>query len=183
MKDLQKEEISKKVIGNMDYPKLELLLKRTQVWANVFICFQIVLIIIALFQYCDAKDYNRNQIESAKKNELIAKENELSKNAIEAINRIYNTEFLNNFAKLDKKSTLINEETRNAFLIVLNNYYIVSVIYNSGIANNNLIEESIKSGIKTFTGYPIYDSSKVENLESAKKSIDDMMKKFNINMK
>lgn len=183
MKDLQKEEFSKKEIGNKDYPKLELLLKRTQVWANVFICLQIMLIIIALFQYKDAKDYNRNQIESAKKNEFIAKENELSKNAIEAINKIYNIEFLTSFAKLDKKSDLTIEETRKAFIIVLNNYYIVSVVYNSGIANNNLIEESIKSGIKTFTGYPIYDSIKDENLKSAKKTIEEMINKFNKNIK
>jgi hypothetical protein len=182
MENSQKGEILKKEIENKNYPKLELMVKRTQILANIFVCLQIILIIIALIQYNEAKKFNRNQIESNQKNELIATSNELSKNAIEAINKIYNNEFLSSFAKLDNNSTL-TEETRDDFIIVLNNYYIVAVVYNSGIANNKLIEESIKNGILQFTSYKIYTNINNENLESAKIAIDKMISNFNPNIK
>jgi hypothetical protein len=183
MDNLKKEIILKKESENKNYSKLELMLKRTQILANIFICLQIILIIIALIQYNEAKKFNRHQIESNQKNELIATTNELSKNAIEAINKIYNNEFLSCFAKLDKNSTLTDEATRHNFIIVLNNYYFVAVVYNSGIANNKLIEESIKNGILKFTSFKIYGNIKDENLISAKKAIDKMTSTFNSNIK
>lgn len=183
MENFKKGKTPKKEIENKNYPKLELMVKRTQILANIFVCLQIILIIIALIQYDEAKKFNRNQIESNQKNELIATTNELSKNAIEAINKIYNNEFLSSFAKLDKNSTFTDEETRNAFIIVLNNYYFVAVVYNSGIANNKLIEESIKNGILKFTSYKLYKNIKDENLESAKKAIAKMTSNFNSKIK
>lgn len=173
MENLKNREIPKKEIRNEDCPKLEIIVKKTQILANIFICLQIVLIGIALFQYFEAKKFNKNQIE-------ISTKSESTKNAIEAINKIYNSEFLNSFAKLDKNSVL-NDKTRNDFIIILNNYYIVAVVYNSGIADTNLIGESIKNGIIAFTNYPIYKSSIDKNIESAKVAIDTMIKSINNN--
>ncbi|MFA5432550.1 MAG: hypothetical protein WC319_06710 [Candidatus Paceibacterota bacterium] len=183
MENLEKGQTPKKEIENKNYPKLELMVKRTQILANIFVCMQIILIIIALIQYNEAKKFNKHQIERDQKNELIASANELSKNAIEAINKIYNKEFLSSFSKLDRNSTLTDERTRDAFIFVLNNYYIVAVVYNSGIANNDLIEESIKIGILQFTSYKVYTSNKDEKLESAKIAIDKMISNFNPNTK
>ncbi|GEM_PF-3578649 len=165
---------------NNEDSKLEKWFKRTQIAANIFICLQIILVGIAFCSYLDSKDSNKKQID-------IATNSECTKNAIEAINRIFNNEFLNSFAKLHKNSSLIDEETRNAFNIVLNQYYIVAVIYKSEMADNNLIEESIRDGIKTFTGYNLYLSIDTVNefkaLYFEKKAIEDMKNSFKLKMK
>ncbi|MBA4320678.1 MAG: hypothetical protein C0412_19975 [Flavobacterium sp.] len=159
-------EESKKVIK----PKrdIDILLKKTQIWANIVICLQFAGILIAFFGLYEAHKYNTDQIERAEKYER-------RKNAIEAVNKVFNSEFINNLSKLDEKSSLNKNETVNALNLVFNTYSIIAIVYNNEIADNKIIQEAVQKEVVKFIALPIFRDS---FSDEAKKEIIDMVNKF-----
>lgn len=150
---------------------LEKAYKRTGIVANIIIIIQVFSVIIALYSFYNTNNFNKRQI-------IVAESSEKTKNAIEAINKIYNTEFLRNYDKIDSTSTIKDEETRISYYHVLNTYYILSVVYNSKIADSLMMYKAIKDGIMAFAQYDIYIDSSQKNLMPAKEEINKMLKSF-----
>ena len=150
-----------------------ILVNTTLIVANLAIFFGIV---YAKLNYDHSKEVSAKQFANA---ELYEKR----KNAIEAINKIYNSDFLDGFAKLKQTKNIDKKEISNAFNLVFNTYYFISVIYKSDIADNEIIKESIKRGLASFVTYDIYKYNKNENVISAKKEIDSLLIKLNNKVK
>lgn len=133
-------------------PFLELLAKITLIIANIAM---VLGIFIALVQYMNAKEFNENQIKSA---ELYEKR----KNAIDAVNKVYNSEFINNLAKLKGNKNLKNNEITNAFNLVFNTYSVIAIVYNNNIADNQIIKKSIEKEVVEFVNLPFFKNSLTE---------------------
>ena len=159
------------LLSNGINSKLERWVKRTWIIANIVIIVQVAGVAYAVLQYNSSRAFNAIQVKNAEQYEK-------TKNSIEAVNKIYNSDFLNNFVKLNKYSTLNNKETRNAFNIVLNTYYMIAVVYNNHIADSLIISQSIKPGVTTFVKYPIYRDTFDISVKSAKDEINRMINNF-----
>lgn len=157
-------------IGKKDFTRIELWVKRTTIIANVVIFLQVIAIIVAVCGYRSAEKNNNLQIETSQKHEF-------TKNAIEVVNKIYNSEFLLSYGKLSHAIKIDNEELKSAFILVLNTYNLVAIVYNSKIADTILIMKSIKNGIMGFVGSKIYQISYPGdvNVQSAKDAINQMI--------
>jgi len=147
-------------------PSLELWVKRTLVMANVAIFLGII---FAVVQYFQAEGISNDQKETAENLEK-------RKNAIEVVNKVYNSEFINSYAKLKGNKTLNNIEMTNASNLVFNTYYAVAIVYNNDIADNKIIRESIMQGILEYVDFPVYKNKRES---AAKKGIDQMVNSFN----
>lgn len=130
-------------------PFLEFLAKVTLIIANIAM---VAGIWIALAQYKNAKESNESQIKSA---ELYEKR----KNAIDAVNKVYNSEFINNLAKLKGNRNLKNNEMINAFNLVFNTYSAIAIVYNNNIADNQIIKKSIEQEVVKFVDIPFFKNS------------------------
>lgn len=130
-------------------PSLELLVKITLIMANIAI---VAGIIIALLQYNEATKFNESQIKSA---ELFEKR----KNGIEAVNKVYNNEFISSLAKLKGNKNLKNNEMINAWNLVFNTYFSIATVYNNNIADKEIIKRSIKQEIIEFVDLPAFKDS------------------------
>jgi len=145
---------------------LEKLVKKTTVWANIFICLQFVGIVFAIIAFLITQKYNRDQMESAEKYEK-------RKNAIEAVNKVYNNEFLSSFSKLKawneernkRNNDFMNNEDINAWNLVFSTYYAIAIVYNNKIADTLIIKESIKKGISDFVDFPEFKDSTMSQAE------------------
>ena len=152
----------------------EALVKRTTIFANIFICIQVLTIIIAYMGYESSKNAYESQMQTIRTNEQ-------TKNSLETINKIYNLKFIEFFLKLNKSSDMEKSDDFEAFYYVLNTYYVVAVVYNSGIADNILIGNSISEGVNSFVELPIYTSFNDKKILFAKSEIDKMRNHINRN--
>ena len=150
-------------------PFLEYLAKITLISANIAM---IIGIWIALAQYKNAKQFNESQIKTS---ELYEKR----KNAIDAVNKVYNSEFLNNLAKLKGNKNLNNNEMINAFNLVLNTYSAIAIVYNNNIADNQIIQKSIEQEVVKFVDLNFFKDSLTDQEKS---EIMLMVNSFNKNL-
>jgi len=138
--------------------------KKFQISANIA---TILGILVSVTYYLYITDFNREQ--------------EKRKNAIEAIGKIYNNEFLNKYAIIFDSEVRSKDEQINAFYYVLNTYYIISIIYNNNIGDRLIITKAIEQGIQAFTSSLVYKQEK-HNIENTCKEcvdeIDKMIKNF-----
>lgn len=147
---------------------LELWVKITLIMANIAIVSGIV---IALLQYTEATNFNKEQIKSA---ELFEKR----KNAIEAVNKVYNNDFIYSLAILKGNKTLKGNDMIKALNLVFNTYYVIAIVYNNNIADNQIIKKSIKQEVVEFVDSPIFMNS---SISEAKNEIKKMVISINNN--
>lgn len=157
--------------------EVESLFKRTQIFANVIVIIQVFSVFIAIaaliFSICSSKKLE-------KQTQIIDK----NKYAVEAVKNIYNEAFLKNYLTFFDDPTT-SEEKRQPFFVLLNTYYLTAIIYNSNIANNEIIEKAVEQGIQSFQGSKYYKSiSKKEDFSKIINEIDSMTNTFkNFNIK
>ena len=117
---------------------------------------------------------NKAQADSSKKLDKM-------KNTLELIFKIYDNDFINKYATIIALDSLENNEQIEDFNILFNNYYIISVIYNSNNADEAIITKTIGEGVKTFTESSVYKHTikKYSNgsIDEIKKMIDNMYNK------
>lgn len=148
-------------------PSLKLWVKRTSVVANLAI---VAGIIIGICQYREFKNNNKEQFNSADRFEK-------RKNAIEAINKIYNSEFINSLAMLKGNPDLRNNDMTRALNLVFNTYSVIAIVYNNNIADNKIIKESIEQEVGTFVGLNFYKESFTEEEKRALEKMVDCINK------
>jgi hypothetical protein len=102
------------------------------------------------------------------------KDSEKKKYAIEAINKVYNRDFLNCYNKLNLTDSTI-ENMNEEKIFVINTYYVIAVIYNNGIADKNIIKYAIKYGVDTVSKALFYKDT---TLFFARLEIDKMKNDF-----
>ncbi|MHB1687901.1 MAG: hypothetical protein ACYCVH_11055 [Ignavibacteriaceae bacterium] len=154
--------------------RLENGFKWASIFASVWLLIQLVGVWYAAQSYTEAEKFNNVQIINAKKFEK-------RKNAIDLLNKVYNSEFLNSFSilKRDINATHLSREDVNAWNLVFSTYYLIAVAYNSKIADSLIIEKSVKQGIKDFVNLEIYRND--TTIVSAKNEIDSMLTSMNSN--
>jgi len=109
---------------------LSLLVRITLVFANIAIFLGIV---VAIFNYYQMKHMEER------------------KNAIDAVNRFYNSDFLKSTAIIKSNIDHDSNEYIGANNLVFNTYYIISIIYQNNIADNEIIQKAIKNELEDFT--------------------------------
>lgn len=123
--------------------KRDILYKKTTIWANIVICIQLISVGVAIYEYNTVSNYNKEQTERNERNEK-------TKNAIEAVNKIYNIEFFKSTSTITSKHKKNDTTFIDASNHVLNTYYAVSIVYNSGIADNVIIGKAIVNGLSFY---------------------------------
>jgi len=121
--------------------EIESLLKRTQIIANFIIMLQFLSIIVAIVALIVTSYQSKTERELTNKIER-------NKNAVEAVSKIYNETFLNNYYTFLETDS--GDRKYEAYRIMLNTYYSIAIIYNSGIADTTIIRKAISEGIKKF---------------------------------
>jgi len=142
---------------------LELWVKITLIMANCAIFlgigFAVIQYLHAVSQFSQAERFNTEQRERAITFEK-------TKNAIDAVNKVYNSEFINSLAKLKGTNTLKNNEVINALNLVFNTYSEIAIVYNNNIADNKIITGSIKKEVVKFVNLPIFINSYTDEEKS-----------------
>ena len=165
-------------VTNQTISKLERRSKKFQIAANIATILAMIVAVFGIYfsvnQYIEINAFNKTQMRTSETREK-------RKNAIEAIDKIYNREFLDKLAAI-YDDRLEDDERFKAFNLVFNTYYIVSVIFNDTIGDRSIIAKSIEYGIKEFTKSNMYinnihtmkDLCKdcVDEIEKMKESID-----------
>lgn len=144
--------------------KLERRSKKFQIAANIAVFIGIG---FSVYQYTKTTNFNKN--------------NEKRKNAIAAIDKIYNDDFLVKYDEIVNDRLEDDQQIGKAFDLVFNTYYIVSVMYNDGIADKSIITKTIEKGIILFTSKTIYKDKEKESTKYNKfafEEIDKMKKDF-----
>jgi hypothetical protein len=110
-----------------------------------------------------------NQIES----------NNKIQNSIDAVNRVNNIKFIESLTLL---VTIDTDTTANEYIdaknYVLSTYYVVAIIYNSNIANNEIIGKALKFDLDNYVESNTFQSVKNNEVRSAIKEMSN-----NINLK
>lgn len=110
-----------------------------------------------------------NQIES----------NNKIQNSIDAVNRVNNIKFIESLTLL---VTIDTDTTANEYIdaknYVLSTYYVVAIIYNSNIANNEIIGKALKFDLDNYIESNTFQSVKNNEVRNAIKEMSN-----NINLK
>jgi hypothetical protein len=100
-------------------------------------------------------------------------------NSINVLNRINDSKFIVSLTVLFAEGEDTNSDKyTDAKNYVLVTYYVIAVIYNSDIANNEIIGSAIKHDLKQYLESEAFE--KVKNKE-AKNKIENMFNSININ--
>lgn len=150
--------------------KREIWYKKTTIWANIVICIQLIGVGVAISEYIAYSENNKVQIERNEKSEK-------TKNAIEAVNKLYNPEFLKSTALIKTNFKKNSIEFIDASNYILNTYYIVSIVYNNGIADNFIIGKALKNELNIYVD-SILNIGETDSLTL--KSIIDMKNDINV---
>jgi len=116
---------------------------------------------------------------------------EKRKYAIEAIDKIYNSEFLEKYRlvlmyndlddKIEKEVVVISADTKIVnFNFVLNTCYIVSLIYNDNIGDKSIISKSLEQNITNFAKCTVYKDTKRKSDKNTIVEIEKMIQSINI---
>jgi len=149
---------------NQTMSKLERRSKYFQISANIF---TFIGVLVAVIYYLYTTDFNREQ--------------EKRKNAIEAIGKIYSNDFINKYSTIIALKRLEFNDQIEAFNLVFNSYYVVSVIYNNNIGDKEIITKAIEHGIKEFTLSTVYQNTKDDLDKNSIVEIDKMIQSFGNN--
>lgn len=105
------------------------------------------------------------------------KSNDKVQNSINVLNRVNNPDFIESMTILFSEGESINSDKyTDAKNYVLCTYYVIAIIYNSDIANNEIIGSAIKYDLEKYLGTSAYENFK--NPE-AKNTIENMRNSIN----
>lgn len=137
------DPVKKHIDDPVKINKRDILYKKTTIWANIVICIQLLGLAIALGMYIAFSNNNKEQTQRNERNEK-------TKNAIEAVNRVYNIDFLRSTSLVKTKHIKDTIKFIDATNHILNTYYVISIVYNSGIADNMIIGCAIKNELSIY---------------------------------
>lgn len=118
--------------------------------ANIAVIFGII---IALTQYLQTEKFNKEQ-------KIDNQITEKKRYAVEALDEVYNQDFLNGYSILIDIDSIANISQINAFNLVFNSYYKIAIVYNKEICDTSIINNSIKTSLTEFTKSSVFQNTK-----------------------
>lgn len=116
--------------------------KRLLFWVNITLIFANLAIFIGIFLAISSYFLDRDNY--TQQREFAIRVDKVN-NAMNAINRFYNPDFIKSCATIRTPELKDSTEYRDAENNVFNSYYVISLIYKSGIADSLIIGNAIVS--------------------------------------
>jgi hypothetical protein len=126
-----------------------------QIVSNIFL---FIAVVISFCMYKLTEKSVKEQLNLGWSQLMNTKDQEKRDNAIELINKVYNSEFLISLTELKSCASNNNENRKltDAENLVSSTYLCVAIFYNANLADRTIIEKAFKPGVCYFVGSRFY---------------------------